>query len=161
MSKFNKNSKKKEFIARFPQSSIEGSDIETRCKFNFSFFDDSQPCGSSLDELEPGVLAEIMNKIKAYSKNDLNFWRNQRCGAHGLKILSDYEKFPPKSKFTHPKFVPHDVIWSRFRMENLLRVIGFTIPREYATNTKPGKLQYDTNTFYVVFIDLEHNFYPT
>lgn len=161
MSKFNRNTKKKDFMERFPVTSLESSDIETRCKFNFSYFDDSQLHGSSLEGLEPGILATIMEKIKSYSKNDLNFWRNQRCGSKGLKILADYEKFPPKSNFNHPKFVPHDVSWSRFRMENLSRLIGFTIPGEYAAKTKPGKFQYDPNTFYVVFIDLEHNFYLT
>lgn len=161
MSKFNRNSKKEEFISRFPVTSLESSDIEIRCKFNFSFFDDSQPYGSSLDGLEPGLLASIMEKIKSYSKNDLNFWRHQRCGSQGLKILADYDRFPPRSNFIHPKFVPHDVTWSRFRMENLLRLIGFTIPGEHAVKIKAGRHQYDTNTFYVVFIDLEHNFYPT
>ncbi|WP_055128226.1 hypothetical protein [Pseudomonas mediterranea] len=159
MSKFSKNTKKKGFIERFPQTSLETSDIESRCKFNFSFFDDTQLHGSSLNGLEPGVLASIMEKVKSYSCNDLNYWRNQRCGSKGLKILADYDTFPPNSRFLHPKFVPHDVTWSRFRMENLSRLIGFTIPGDMK-KTRPGKFLYDTNTFYVVFIDLEHNFYP-
>ncbi|MFJ2387646.1 hypothetical protein [Pseudomonas koreensis] len=159
MNKF-KNTKKKGFIESFPETSLETSDIETRCKFNFSFFDDSQAHGSSLSGLEPGVLASIMDKVKAYSSHELNYWRNQRCGSKGLKILADYEKFPPNSNFQRPKFVPHDVTWSRFRMENLSRLIGFTIPGDLK-KIKAGKYQYDFNTFYVVFIDLEHNFYPT
>lgn len=160
MSKFKKNAKRQAFIDRFPQTSLEASNIESRCKFNFSFFDDTQLHGSSLSALEPGALASIMEKVKSYSNNDLNYWRNQRCGSKGLKILADYERFPPGSSFLHPKFVPHDVTWSRFRMENLSRLIGFTIPGDLK-KINPGKFQYDTNTFYVVFIDLEHNFYPT
>lgn len=160
MKKFNNNTKKQRFIDQFPTTSLETSGIESRCKFNFSFFDDTQHHGSSLNALEPGVLASIMEKVKSYSHNDLNYWRNQRCGSKGLKILADYEKFPTNSNFRHPKFIPHDVTWSRFRMENLSRLIGFTIPGDLK-KIKPGKFQYDTNTFYVVFIDLEHNFYPT
>lgn len=161
MKKFNKNPKKINFLNRFPETGLESSDIETRFKFNFSFFDDTQRHGLPFGELPPNALPEIMEKIRDYTRHDLNYWRHRRCGSGGLKILADYGAFPKKSNFSHPKFIPHDVNWCRFRMENLSRLIGFTIPKEYESNPKKDSAPYDTNTFYLVFIDLEHNFYLT
>jgi len=161
MKKFNNNPKKDRFLKDFPETCIENSDIELRFKFNFSFFDDSQEHGSAFSELGPGVLSDIMEKIKDYTRHELNYWRHQRCGSGGLKILADYGAFPVKSNFTHPKAIPNNVNWCRFRMENLSRLVGFTIPGGYADKPKKDSLPYDPNTFYLVFIDLEHNFYIT
>lgn len=160
MSKF-KSPRKQNFIKEFPTNSLAGSDIRSRCKFNFSFFDDSQPHGSSFGELANGSLAEILEKVKSFTRNDLNYWRNQRCGAHGLKIYEDYKSFPVRSNFKFPKSIPHDVNWGRFRLENLVRLVGFTIPGALKSEEPKGEPPYDLNTFYVVFIDLEHNFYLT
>lgn len=161
MKKFNNNPKKDKFLNLFPETCIENSDIELRFKFNFSFFDDTQMHGSAFNNLAPGVLADIMEKIRCYTRHDLNYWRHQRCGAGGLKILADYGAFPIKSNFDHPKSIPNNVNWCRFRMETFSRLIGFTIPGGYIDTPKKESLPYDPNTFYLVFIDLEHNFYLT
>ena len=158
MRKF-KNPQKDRFLKQFPESSLETCDIESRCKFNFSYFDDTQVHGSELASLTLETLAHIMEKVRAYTRHDLNYWRNQRCGSGGLKIFADYGAFPTKSNFTHPKSIPHDVSWCRFRMENLSRLIGFTVPGTYADKPKKDCAPYDINTFYLVLIDLEHNFY--
>lgn len=161
MSKFDKNPKKDAFLNRFPTSSIASSDIETRFKFNFSFFDNSQAHGVGFDTVEPDMLVTIMTKMKDYSRQDLNYWRHQRCGGGGLKVLADYGAFPANSNFTHPKPVPHDANWCRFRLDNLARLIGFTIPGGMPNKSAAGSTPYDKNAFYLVFIDLEHNFYLT
>ncbi len=151
--------RKTKFISEFPENSLSDSDIRSRCKFNFSFFDDSQPHGSGFHELEAGVLADILLKIKSFTRNDLNYWRNERCGAHSLKVYADYKSFPARSEFKFPKAIPHDVNWGRFRLENLSRLIGFTIPGTFRPHETTDHFSYDFNTFYVVFIDLEHKFY--
>lgn len=161
MSKFRKNPLKLKFLDQFPTSSLDNSDIKSRCKFNLSFFDDSQPHGSAFDTLEAETLSDILSKIKAFTRNDLNFWRNERCGGSGLKIFTDYSCFPKRSNFSFPKHIPHDVRWGRFRLENLMRLVGFTIPGTFKNNEKSENHPYDVNTFYLVFIDLEHNFYIT
>ncbi|MFZ4965894.1 hypothetical protein ACL9RJ_16690 [Pseudomonas sp. Mn2068] len=160
--KFRDSRHKKSFIENFPISSLESHDIRSRCKFNFSFFDDTQKEAASFSDLSEGSLVILMDKIRAYSREPLNFWRNERCGSASLKVLADYGNFPAKSDFTHPKSVPHDVNWARFRLENMVRLIGFTIPGEmnFTLLDKNG-FTFDKNTFYVVFIDLEHKFYRT
>ncbi|WP_267273246.1 hypothetical protein [Pseudomonas putida] len=161
MKKFNKNAKKTRFLETFPANSIHSSDIETRFKFNFSYFDDSQDHCTSFADLAPGELALIVNKIKDFTRQDLIYWRNRRCGGGGLKILADYGSFPINSNFKHPKYVPHDVNWCRFRLDNMARLIGFTIPGKVPDKEGIGATAYDRNTFYLVFIDLNHNFYIT
>lgn len=150
------------FIENFPRDSLEDHDITQRSKYNFSFFDDSQVVSSSFSSLEQPVLAALFEKLKNFSRNDLNYWRNQRCGGGGLKILADYGKFPDKSRFQRPKHVPIDVNWARFRLENMTRLIGFTIPPDVIKRFKGlNGGAFDPNTFYVVFIDLDHQFYLT
>lgn len=161
MSKFDKSPKKDAFLSRFPATSIASSDIEVRFKFNFSFFDSSQEHGAGFDAVGADMLVTIMLKMKDYSRHDLNYWRHQRCGGGGLKVLADYGPFPPNSNFTHPKSVPHDANWCRFRLDNLARLIGFTIPGGMRDKSESGSVPYDKNVFYLVFIDLDHNFYIT
>ena len=104
----------------------------------------------------------VLGKIKSYTTEPLDYWRSQRVGNGGLKVLATYGSFPSKSEFVHPKHVPHQAQWARFRLESKLRLIGFTIPTELHKNThnKTGEF-YDKNTFYVVFLDRDHKFFLT
>lgn len=166
----NSSKKKTDFITDLPTDDLEGSDIESRCKFNFSFFDSNQAAGNSLSNWShaqgtPGIctLENLMVKIVEYTKQSLVYWQNKRVGGGGLKTLEIYGNFPKKSDFTHPSFVPHDVSWARFRLGNKVRLIGFTIPKavieKIKSNKKTTSIELDTNTFYVVFIDENHCFY--
>lgn len=151
------------FLESFEEIKLNNGNIKERCKFNFSYFDDTQNHGVAFDKMSAADLTSLMDKLRYYSGSSLNYWRNERCGGNrSLRVLSDYEAFPEKAKteFTHPKFVPTDARWGRFRMENFSRLIGFTIPGEVA-GLPPSKdgLIFDTNTFYIVFIDPNHKFY--
>jgi len=159
--KFN-NGRRAAFLAGLATESIESTDLATRSRFNFSFFDGVQEPGSCFSALTHEQLLNVIEKIKAYSRSSLLYWQNQRVGGGGLKILEVYGAFPRSSDFSHPKHVPHDVKWARFRMDNLGRLVGFVIPHEYVSKASEDRLFfYDVNTFYVVFIDLEHRFYKT
>jgi hypothetical protein len=81
-------------------------------------------------------------------------------GKGGGTVLSIYGAFPQKSKFCHPKHVPHQVCWGRFRLDFSGRLVGFILPAEYdgKYHAKTGK-RFDCNTFYVVFLDANHSFY--
>lgn len=163
MNRHSSNPRRVNFLDSFIEIKLATGDIRDRSRFNFSYFDDTQDHGASFGSLSAAELASILEKLRCYSKSSLNYWRNERCGGvRGLRVLADYDSFPEKSDFTHPKFVPTDVRWGRFRMENLSRLIGFTIPGEVARAplAKDGT-PFDVNTFYVVFIDQNHRFYLT
>jgi hypothetical protein len=154
------NSRKKKFIEDLPSTGITSTDIISRCKFNFSFLDSSQEYGSSFSELSNDELILLIDKIKLYSRDSLRYWQNNRVGGGGHKVLEVYGAFPKSSEFKFPKSVPHDVLWARFRMDGAGRLVGFLIPAEFSRVVSADReFFYDTNTFYVVFIDLEHKFY--
>ncbi len=159
------NSKKNRFLNTRSQSSVETSAIAQRCKFNFSYFDADQAAGQDFTDwgADSGIcsLATLLDKIKSYTKEPLSYWRNQRVGGGGLSVFEDYRHFPNQSDFSHPPHVPHDVIWSRFRLGNKVRLVGFILPQSLANrpSSENDKFSYDTNTFYVVFLDKDHRFY--
>ena len=71
-------------------------------------------------------------------------------------VLEIYDRFPIRSDFYHPKSVPFDVEWARFRLEGDMRLIGFVIPNQIALEKG-----LPNNVFYIVFLDKDHRFYLT
>lgn len=57
--------------------------------------------------------------------------------------------------------VPIEAWWGRFRLENKVRLIGFVLPDEHdGKEQKTGSnIRFDKNTFYIVFLDKNHQFY--
>ncbi len=85
-------------------------------------------------------------------------------GANTVTLSKETEsnrenKPAPKDTKAHiystPPHVPSDVDWARFRLDGKKRLIGFTIPKSHCRQDS----RLDDNTFYIVFLDLEHNFY--
>lgn len=75
-------------------------------------------------------------------------------------MLAIYGDFPKKSDFKHPKHVPHQVKWARFRLESADRLVGFIVPYSYDGKThSTTNFKFDYNTFYVVFLDENHRFW--
>lgn len=166
---FSSNPRKKSFIDALPQDSIETSDIASKCKFNFSYLDRNQVGQTFLDlnnNAGNSKLVKLMEKLYGFTKQPLSYWKDQKVGKgkRGGKgkrqsCLEVYGNFPEKSEYTHPRHVPHDVLWARFRLDNEARLVGFIVPDELAHRSDHAGYQYDTNTFYVVFLDENHQFY--
>lgn len=154
------NNRKKESLAKLPNSIIANSKIELRCKFNFSYFDSTPPsCGFSDWDFEN--LSEFLNKLQHFGKEPLKNWI--KSWEKHNSPLEIYDNFPPKNKteFSYPKNVPADVKWARFRLNSKVRLIGFIIPDELHNTSPKGDSEFlfDKNTFYVVFLDLQHKFW--
>jgi hypothetical protein len=163
MSKF-RNEKKHNFLADLaarPSLNDRNNDLTTRSKFNFSYFDSSQDAGQKFSDWTHKQLCDLLEKLKNYTTKSLDYWRNERAGGGGLKVLEIYEGFPLKSEFDEPKSISHQAKWGRFRLGWKIRLVGFTIPTElHNTLHKTGEF-FDKNTFYVVFLDRDHKFYLT
>lgn len=83
-------------------------------------------------------------------------------GGGGLKVLEYYGDFPDNSDFKHPKHVPADAHWARFRLGNKVRLVGFVISKDALKNMPEEEQEkFCHNTFYVVFLDKDHKFYKT
>lgn len=156
MSKF-ANSRKRNFLEMLPDSSIESTDskIAALCKFNFAFFQKGT-AGQDFSEWGERKLNELLEKMVHFSNNSLSYWRQQQSG----RIFTIYGDFPKKSNFKHPKNVPIEAQWARFRLESTIRLVGFVVPGELDNKIHDRtKCRFDCNTFYVVFLDANHEFY--
>ncbi|MBN1970948.1 MAG: hypothetical protein JXR48_15020 [Candidatus Delongbacteria bacterium] len=165
MKKF-KNSKKDQFLDSIPVASLDldNDDITARMKFNFSYFDESQEIGLNITSLSKVHSNKLFKKIKEYSRESLEYWKNIKIGSgkHKKSVYINYVDFPKNSDFKHPKYIPHQVEWGRFRLESDFRLVGFVVPDSYEGKFKKNtNKRFDTNTFYVVFLDHEHRFYLT
>lgn len=162
---FSSSPKKKSFLNTLPQDCIATSDIHTRSKFNFSYLDTNQLGQNFIDwDTTSGnsKLVKLIDKLKEYTRQPLSFWKNQKIGKgkqggrgkrqHCLEIYGD---FPSKSAFTHPNHVPEDVLWGRFRIDCDTRLAGFILPEDI------NHPNLDSNTFYIVFLDENHEFYQS
>jgi hypothetical protein len=156
------NSGKTKFLDTIPIASLdsENDTLIFRCKFNFSYFE-KQDVGKGFEDISNEELIKIIEKIKEYGRESLKYWRNQPVGKQGA-VFTIYGAFPKKSQFKHPKHVPHQVEWGRFRLDWSTRLCGFTVPQKYhgKSRVSDGSI-FCSNTFYVVFLDPEHKFYQS
>ena len=153
------NSRKEKFIGSIAPFSLQDqdvwSDISGRCRFNFSYFDANQEHATDMRTWDEANLQQFFSKLISYCRHPLSHWQQQTVGSHRHHVLEIYGAFPRKSGFRPPLHVPSDVDWARFRLDQRKRLIGFTIPKSYCTSGS----HFDDNTFYSVFLDLEHQFY--
>lgn len=165
---FSRSERKESFLSTIPKDSLSTSDILTRSKFNFSYFDRNPPGQDFIDwntSAGDSKIVKLMGKLKEFSRQPLRYWENQKIGkgksgGRGKRqsCLEVYKNFPINSDFTHPAHVPEDVWWARFRLDNDTRLIGFVIPTSIECDKD---IDYDRNTFYVVFLDEMHKFYKS
>lgn len=151
------NRRKKQALQQMDRASLEddANDLTTRCKFNFSYFDNSQLAGQDFSDLPENKLHNLINSLKEFCKCPLLYWEHQ-----GTLVM--YNKFPLSSEFIHPKHIPHQACWGRFRLGSKIRLVGFTIPLTlHQTPHRITKEFFDKNTFYIAFIDKDHLFWKT
>jgi len=157
----NKSRRAGAFLDSIPLASIENKDdkLAQKCKFNFSYFINDS-AGQDFRDWTQKQLYELFDKLKAYSEFPLSHLEKQKLGKYPLFVK--YDKFPTNTDFSVPKSVPHQAIWSRFHLEGDSRLIGFVLPDEYKDKEQnTSGFRFDTNTFYVVFLDEHHKFYKT
>jgi hypothetical protein len=160
------NSRQKNFLNSFPDVSFDSDTCNhaSRSKFNFSYFDWSQDAGQDFCSWTRENLHKLFHKLVDYGKHPLSYWLSQRVGRGGRKILEVYGGFPSRSDFQHPRHIPKNVQWARFRLEGDMRLIGFLVPPDLEGKLSQSNSNYSfcRNTFYVVFLDERHCFYkPT
>ena len=99
---------------------------------------------------------DLIQKLAEYTKYNRTHWKNEF--SNGLPLLAEYGAFPKNTDFSIPSNIPccDELIWSRFRLMQKVRVCGFFVTKEIAK-----KYNLSENTFYVVFLDKDHRFYKT
>lgn len=111
--------------------------------FNFKFFCFGENGGQSFEEWErEKILADLNNKLKNFSGKTIDELQSDGT-------LEIYDSYPKGSKFVCPSALTiTNAVWCRLRLTGRRRLIGFLSPDE------PKK------TFYVVFLDKNHEFAP-
>jgi len=153
-----RNKRKSNALKELDRASLDddSSNLTQRCKFNFSYFDGSQPAGQDVSDLSDEHLRTLINSLKDFSRSSLEYWETQ-----GSRFVM-YNKFPTRTEFKHPRHVPHQACWGRFRLGSRFRLVGFIVPTIlHGTPHHKTKELYDRNTFYIVFIDKNHLFWKT
>lgn len=128
--------------------------FENKASFSFQFFDNNNSAGCDFKDLTHEQLCKLIEKLKAYSKESLQHWKQTRVGGGKNHILEIYGDFPSPSGFTKPVWIPEKVMWGRFRLEGDFRLPGFVLPNAEAEIFGVCK-----DTFYIVFLDPHHEFY--
>ena len=160
MSKDYSNSKgiaKLQEIVKTASLNNETDLITIRSKFNFHYFDKDN-AGQDFNDWDKKELIKLLSSLKQYSCDSLSYWKKE-------KNLIIYNNFPVNAKtdFKEPNYIPLEAQWGRFRLGSKIRLVGFVIPKkEYHDVEHPKtKVRWDTNTFYIVFLDKEHKFWKT
>lgn len=110
---------------------------EKKLLFSFEHLDRVQGQDFLTWEKE-GLLAKACEKLVSISQLT-------RTEATTLQIIKEYPAFPPDSEFEHPKHVPSEVRWASLHVQGKECLIGYL----------------QENVFYVVFLDKDHEFWPT
>ena len=157
------NKAKLGFLDSLPKASLDlpSDSLARRCKFNFSYFEVQRDAGQDFCNWDASKLSEFIVKLKGFSKESLSHWQQEPIGQGSGRVLSIYGAFPANSSFSHPKAVPHQVRWGRFRLNSACRLCGFVVPKEYGNTTHACGHTFDCNTFYIVFLDEKHEFYQS
>lgn len=164
---FKESPNKLSYLAALPQKSLEDHDDRTTelVKFNFNYLTCGAKYGQSLaDWSANGELLSLVEKIKDFSSKSFVELSQTMVGGSRRKpkspIFINYRNFPPKSGFVHPPHVPQNVEWARFRLSGKRRLCGFVVPEQMhdKCHTRTG-FRFDRNTFYVVFLDENHQFW--
>jgi hypothetical protein len=154
------NSKQLAHLAAIPEEGVEATNdtLTVKCKFNFAYFFKQDGVGKDIGDLTAPELHDLFDKVRNFCREPLLYWEKQKHGRGST--LAIYKNFPVNSDFTHPKHVPNDVHWGRFRLSGEVRLVGFVVPSNlHGTLHGVTKVAFDCNTFYVVFIDHDHRFY--
>ncbi|GHT74931.1 hypothetical protein FACS1894124_5540 [Spirochaetia bacterium] len=104
--------------------------------FSLRDFDHTQ--GQTFSEWQEAKLLDtFLDKLREYCKKTLPEAQQAR--------LTIYGSFPPESEFRPPAFIPRDAQWASLHIQGKECAAGHLID----------------NTFYIVFLDRNHEFWPS
>jgi len=124
-----------------PRSIIDGQaqiSVKPQQPITFSFAYLNRTQGHTLEEWhEQKLLVKMITRFRDFGMRPLYKCLNEK--------FKKYPYFPPQSKYKHPPEVPPDAEWASMHLGNMPCVIGHVIH----------------DVFYVVFLDGDHEFWPT
>lgn len=127
-------SRRKNSLLDDQSKSLEPGKYHRNFRVSFEYLDRNQ--GQTFKDWEQdGLLSKMNETLANYCKETV--WAKQGSN------FKEYGEFPSKSSFVHPKHVDLDVNWSALHITGKVVLGGFI----------------SGNTFFVVFLDKEHQFW--
>ena len=107
--------------------------------FGLSYKDNNQ--GQNYKDWESEeLLSQTISRLQALCSMTMEQAKQQQ-------IIKEYDaEMPEGTTFERPKHIPEDIKWASIRIQGKVRVIGFIE---------------DNFVFQIVFLDKEHEFYPS
>lgn len=133
------------------------NDAKGLINISFKYFCVNQsPIGQDFSDWTDSLRLALLERLAELTKYSRNEWRTRK--SNGFPLLVEYGKFPINTDFSIPKNIPDsdEIIWSRFRIMQKVRVCGF-----FVTDAIAKQYDLSKNTFYIVFLDKYHRFYKT
>ena len=140
------NPKKRERLTTLAENFNTFEERKRHLAFNFQFLTTGEGYGQSLEDWnKEGLLLDLNEKVKEFSKKTKSELLKD-------KTLAVYKEFPNNSHFKYPKSIPNSsqVEWARLTITGRRRLAGFF--SEGADR--------ESDIFYAVFLDKNHDFYP-
>mgnify|MGYP007069848500 CR=1 FL=1 len=146
-----RNPTKEKYLQGLVELNNFAQSVADKITFNFKFFQFGDNGGQSFEDWQrEEILADLNNKLKDFSGKTILELQQDRT-------LEIYPEYPKGSKFSPPSMLSSAKIkWARLRITGRRRLIGFFLMPDKSVITGAYK-----NTFYIVFLDKNHDFAPS
>ena len=160
------NKRKNKQIKTLSDQVLPTKDLIDSCSFNFFFLtEDKRVEESTIAYWEKeALLSKHLTKLQSYSKRSLKGMLCDKSMRGMLKCLRDKSTQPSDARLHMPKLIPACAEWYEFHLGGQQRLIGFIMPGEFHNEKFPdvdSEFTVNKNTFYVVFFDGGHDFWPS
>lgn len=160
------NQRKNRQVEALSNQVLPTKNLIDSCSFNFFFLTEDKSVEESTIAYweKEGLLSKHLTKLQSYSKSSL---KNMLCDqgmSRMFKCLRDKSAQPSDARLHMPSAVPTCAEWYEFHLGGLQRLIGFIMPGEFHNEKFPNvdsEFMVNKNTFYVVFFDGAHDFWPS
>lgn len=160
------NKRKDRQVKALSDQVLPTKELIDSCSFNFFFLTEDQSVEESTIAYweKEGLFSKHLSKIQNFSKHSLKQLLADQNFRKLFKCLRDKSAQPSNARLSMPSAVPSCAEWYEFHLGGLQRLIGFVMPGQFHGEKFPGvdsEFSINKNTFYVVFFDGAHDFWPS
>jgi len=160
------NKRKNKQVKALSDQVLPTKQLIDSCSFNFFFLTENHNVEESTIAYweKECLFSKHLSKLQGYSKRSLKGMLSDKSFRGMFKCFRDKSAQPSDARLHMPPTVPSSAEWYEFHLGGLQRLIGFVMPGNLHGETFPGidsECTISKNTFYVVFFDGSHHFWPS
>jgi len=159
------NKRKEKQVKTLSNQVLPTKELMEASSFNFFFLTEDPDIEKSTIAYweKERLFSKHLTKFQSYSKRSLKSMLADRSFRGMFKRLRDKSAQPSDASLHMPPEIPTCADWSEFHLGGLQRLIGFMMPGNLHGEKFPdidSEFTINKNTFYVVFFDGGHDFWP-